>query len=242
LYENLKPHLCGAIKDCILEAFSQVASGERQSLPPSHTIVAEMSTTRRNVQFASHNEICAGWLYDGAGDQPAGTKGRPAIVLGHGIGAIKEMGLDRYSEVFSQAGYICLAFDYRYSGESSGKPRGLVDVSKQLQDWHSALDYIRSLPEVDPERVGIFGSSFGGGHVMQVGKNDTRVKAIISQCPFTNGLQSAMSAGISTAPFLMLLGIRDYLFGTDENPVRVALAAEPGGGELYLLLSPRIPV
>jgi dienelactone hydrolase len=145
------------------------------------------------------------------------------------------MGLDRYCSTFSNAGYICLAFDYRFSGESTGKPRSLVDVSKQLEDWHAALSYIRSLEEVDPDQVALFGSSFGGGHVMQIGKADTRVKAIIAQCPFTNGLRSAMCAGFSIAPSLMLLGIRDYLFGTDDDPVRVELTAEPGGGE-YLTI------
>lgn len=88
------------------------------------------------------------------------TKRYAAIVLGHGLGAIKEMGLQNYSQKFAEEGYLCLMFDYRHFGHSEGQPRQLLEISKQLEDWKSAVAYIRSRPDVDPEQVAIFGSSF----------------------------------------------------------------------------------
>ncbi len=88
------------------------------------------------------------------------------MILGHGLGAVKEMGLDRYASVFTELGIVCVAFDYRHFGESGGQPRQLLDIQLQLQDWEAAIDYTSKLEDVDSERIGIFGSSFGGGHVI----------------------------------------------------------------------------
>ena len=140
-------------------------------------------------------------------------------------------GLDKYCEAFSSVGYTCLAFDYRHHGGSTGKPRGLINVSKQLEDFHSAIAYVRSLPEVDPERVGIFGTSFGGGNVIQVASQDPRIKATISQCPFTNGFRSSLALGLTVSPFVLARALQDWVWGSDDKPVTIKLAGDPGTGE-----------
>ncbi len=182
--------------------------------------------------FASHGSRCAAWFY------PApSAKGQSAvIVLGHGLGGIKEMGLDAYAELFQRAGYACLAFDYRHFGASEGQPRQLLDIGKQRQDWHAAIAYARSREEVDPERVAIFGSSFGGGHVLEIAKADPRVKAVISQCPFTHGIASALCCGVTPTPWFVALAARDLLFGCrdgtkDGKMVTIPLVGKQGSGE-----------
>jgi dipeptidyl aminopeptidase/acylaminoacyl peptidase len=190
---------------------------------------------REDIQFASHGEILKGWLYPAKRRSSSSTSKGPAIVLAHGLGAVKEMRLDAYSERFQAQGYTCLVFDYRCNGESTGAPRGLVDVERQLEDWAIAIKYVRSLSTVDADRVGIFGSSFGGGNVIMVAARDPTIKAVISQCLFTSGYHSALTTGISVIPSLLLLGIRDYLFGTNSNPVTVPLVGVPGEGELLVL-------
>jgi dienelactone hydrolase len=183
---------------------------------------------RQNITIPFKGEHMAGWLYPSP-KFTAANKG-PAIVLGHGLGGTKELKLDVYADKFNQIGYTCVAFDYRCNGESTGLPRGLIDFAEQQKDWHAVLAYVRELDFVDPERVGIFGTSFGGGHVIQVGSADERLKAVIAQCPFTDGIRSAFTVGASAIPKLTAISMRDTLFGTDKHPVNVPLVGKPGEG------------
>jgi uncharacterized protein len=192
--------------------------------------------SRQDVTFDSHGTKCVAWYYPSPASSSQSQGQRvPAIVLGHGLGAVKEMGLDRYSEVFQSLGYATLAFDYRHFGGSEGLPRQLLDPWKQRQDWHAALAYIRSRPEIDADRIGIFGSSFGGGHVLEVAKADPQVKAVISQCPFTHGFASALCCGVLPLPSLLFRSIADMVAGTwdgnDKGIYKVPVAGKPGSGK-----------
>lgn len=185
-----------------------------------------ITETRTDVRFASGETTCAAWLYtpEGAGDAP-----RPAVVLGHGLGAVKEMGLDAYARRFAAAGYVALAFDYRHFGASGGEPRQLLDPARQLEDWAAALAYVRARPEVDADRVAIFGSSFGGGHAIVMAARDPRVAAAIAQCPFTLGIRSAMTIDPKGTVGVAVRALGDVaarLLG--RPPVTVALAGAPG--------------
>jgi cephalosporin-C deacetylase-like acetyl esterase len=185
---------------------------------------------RENIKIPFLGEQMAGWLYPSTKYNSA-NKG-PAIVLGHGLGGTKELKLDVFADEFNQLGYTCVAFDYRCNGESTGLPRALVDFEEQQKDWHAVLAYVRNLEMVDPEQVGIFGTSFGGGHVIQVGATDKRLKAVIAQCPFTDGMSSAFTVGLTSIPKLFAAGMRDTLFGSKEKPVTVPLVGKPGEGTL----------
>jgi len=185
---------------------------------------------RTNIRIPFMGEEMAGWLYPSP-KYSASNKG-PAMLLAHGLGATKELKLDVFADEYNQMGYTCVVFDYRCNGESTGLPRALIDFAEQQKDWHAAIEWTRNLEMVDPERVGIFGTSFAGGHVIQVAAHDHRLKAVISQCPFTDGLSSAFTTGVTTLPSLLALGIRDTLFGTDKEPVTVRLVGSPGEASL----------
>lgn len=204
-------------------------------------VASAHSFVRENVKFASGKDFCAAWVYrptatplplQGAVDAPAQTAKYPAMVLGHGLGGIKEMGLDRYAASFASLGIVCICFDYRYFGESGGEPRQLLDINSQLEDWSNAIDYTSRLEDVDNHRVGIFGSSFGGGHVITLAARDKRIKAVISQCPFTSGLHSSRTVGLLPLIKLGFWGLCD-LFSRGNNIVPVALAGNPGDSESY---------
>jgi pimeloyl-ACP methyl ester carboxylesterase len=183
---------------------------------------------RQDVRFASGESECAAWLY-----LPPRPGPGPAIVLGHGLGAVKEMRLDAYAERFAAAGFACLLFDYRHFGASGGEPRQLLDVDRQLEDWAAALRFARGLDAVDPDRVGIFGSSFGGGHVIVTAARDPRVAAVVAQCPFTDGLASSLTLPPASALKVGALAARDLLGSRlGAAPVRVALAGRPGEAAL----------
>ncbi|TLG15639.1 alpha/beta hydrolase [Nocardia cyriacigeorgica] len=186
--------------------------------------------TRSDVTFASGGETCAGWLYEphGATSAPG-----PIIVLAHGLGGVKEMRLDAFAERFAAAGYRCLVFDYRHFGASSGEPRQLLDIGRQLEDWRSAIAYARSLEGVDPERVVIWGTSFGGGHVIRTAARDQRLAAVIAQCPFTDGLASSLAIPPMTSAKVTARALRDRL-GTrrDRDPIMVPTYGPPGSTAL----------
>ena len=91
-----------------------------------------------------------------------------------------------------------LLFDCRHFGASGGEPRELLDIARQHADFRCALAYGRGLDWVDPERVWLFGGSFSGGHVLAVGADEGRVAAIVSQCPFMDGLATLPAFGLKT--------------------------------------------
>ena len=143
---------------------------------------------RRDIEFHSEGVICRGWLYTPDGRS---TEQRvPTIVMAHGFSAVKEMRLDRFAEAFATAGMASLVFDYRGAGTSDGGPRQDIDPFAQIADYRNAISYARTLPEVDPERIGIWGSSYSGGHVLVVAALDRRVKAVVSQVPLIDAWES----------------------------------------------------
>lgn len=190
------------------------------------------TSNRRTIKIASHGEELDAWVYAAKGVSKGSRS--PAILMAHGLGGVKIMRLDAFCERFSQAGFVTIAFDYRYFGESSGEPRGLIDIQKQQEDWDCAFEYVQTqMLEVDPDRIGLFGTSFSGGHVIQqAAKHGNKVKATVSQCPFTDGLASALQVKPSTIPTLFFRGIRDQIFRSNINPIRIPLVGEPGNAAL----------
>lgn len=187
---------------------------------------------RLDVRFASNGLQCSAWLY-----LPKGTKPAPVIVMAHGLGSVKGMRLDAFAERFCEAGYACLVFDYRHFGDSEGHPRQLLDVEKQLQDWKAAIAYARSRNDVDTRQVILWGTSFSGGHVLATAADDPSLAAVISQCPFTDGLASSMAMSPVTSLKVTALAVRDQIAAwLGRAPVMVASAGQPG--ETALMSAP----
>jgi hypothetical protein len=136
-----------------------------------------MTAPRQDVTFRSHGLTCAAWWY--APPKPNAA----AVVMSHGLTAVKEMYLDRYAAAFQRAGLGVLVFDYRYLGGSEGTPRSRIVPHEQHEDIRAALNWVAKRPEIDPARIGLWGSSFSGGHALFVGALDPRVKAIVAQVP-----------------------------------------------------------
>lgn len=180
--------------------------------------------TRQDIRFDSGETYCSAWLY-----LPVGVEKPPIVVLGHGLGAVREMRLDAFSERFAAAGIATLAFTYRYFGDSGGHPRQLMSVKRQLADWDAALDFVKGCADVDGRRVAVWGSSFGGGHAITVASRHPELLAAISQCPFTDGLASAAALGVKGSLQVAPVLLRDFaakLLG--RPPVMVPIAAAPG--------------
>ena len=139
--------------------------------------------TRRDIAFDAEGVTLRGWLYPAEGASgPAAT-----VVMAHGFSAVKEMYLDSFAEVFAAGGLNALVFDNRNFGASDGEPRQEIDPWAQVRDYRHAITYAGTLPEVDAKRIGIWGSSYSGGHVLVVGAIDRRVKAVVAQVPLISG-------------------------------------------------------
>lgn len=178
---------------------------------------------RSDITFKSGGSSCAGWCY-----LPVGTPRPPAVVLGHGLGATREMRLDAYAERFAAAGFAVIVFTYRHFGDSGAAPRQMVSVRHQLADWDAALAYTRNRDDVDGNRIAIWGSSFGGGLVISVAAKHPEVRAIVSQCPFTDGVVSAMALGAGPAVKMLPLVVRDVFAAVRRaTPVTVPIAGPP---------------
>ncbi|MBN3786590.1 alpha/beta hydrolase [Burkholderia sp. Ac-20353] len=145
---------------------------------------------RQNVELLSEGVRLRGWFYLPARPPRAGRC--PAIVMAHGYSAVKEQYLDRYAEVFASEGFAVLVYDHRNFGDSEGMPRQEVDPALQKRGYRDAISYVSTRPEVDAARIGIWGSSFSGGHVLEIAAIDRRVKCVVSQVPQISGYQSAL--------------------------------------------------
>ena len=139
--------------------------------------------SRRDIEFDAEGVTLRGWFYPAEGV----SNSAPVVVMAHGFSAVKEMYLDSFAEVFAAAGLNALVFDNRTFGASDGEPRQEIDPWAQVRDYRHAITYASTLPDVDASRIGIWGSSYSGGHVLVVAAIDRRVKAAVSQVPLISG-------------------------------------------------------
>ncbi|UQO36978.1 alpha/beta hydrolase [Burkholderia cepacia] len=147
--------------------------------------------TRHDIEFLSEAATLRGWYYEPA-RRIAGTQAYPAIVMAHGFSGVKEQYLDRYAEVFAAGGFGVLLYDHRNFGASDGYPRQEIDPVQQKRGYRDAISYLLTRPDVDAARIGIWGTSYSGGHVLEVAAIDRRVKCVVSQVPTISGYQSAL--------------------------------------------------
>ena len=174
--------------------------------------------------FVSRGDRCAADLF-----LPDGVERPPVVVMGHGLAALRTFGLEPYARRFVDAGMAVLRFDYRGFGDSQGTPRQLVDHRRHLQDWAAAVEHVRALPEVDGARVGLWGSSYGGGHVLRTAARDVRVAAAVVQVPFVDGLATLRHLPARDALVLVPHAVRDMVrMLTRGTPHTVPVVARPG--------------
>ena len=108
----------------------------------------------------------------------------PGVVMAHGFSAVRTMALPEYAEAFATAGLAVLAYDHRNLGDSDGEPRQEINPWAQARDLRHALTWLAERPEVDADRLGLWGSSFSGGEAIVVAAVDRRVKAVVANVPW----------------------------------------------------------
>jgi cephalosporin-C deacetylase-like acetyl esterase len=145
-------------------------------------------TERENVEFeAEHGVKLRGWLLS-----PEGSGPHAAITMAHGYAGVKEHGLERFAGAFAEDGFVVLVHDHRGFGASDGEPRQDVDPWRQIADWRRAISFLESRPEVDPRRIGLWGTSYAGGHAIVLGATDRRLRCVVAQVPTISGYEQAL--------------------------------------------------
>lgn len=120
------------------------------------------------------------------------SAGAPVIVMSHGFGVVKDMTLNHVGQDFAEAGFNCLLYDHRCLGISDGFPRDHVDPWQQVSDCRDVVTFACNLPGADGSRVGIWGTSYSGGHALVIGATDRRVRAVVAQGATISGSRNAL--------------------------------------------------
>src|SRR3954451_12142340 len=181
-----------------------------------------------DIAFDADGATLRGWLF--RPESPAGDA--PVVVMAHGYNCLKEFYLDRYAQALADRGMVVLAYDHRNFGASDGEPRQELDPWLQVRDYRNAITFAQTLDGVDGDRVGIWGSSYAGGHVLVVGAIDRRVGCVVAQVPTISGWESTLRR----TPPQALAGQRQA-FDADRRerfrgnpPKTVPMVVDPEGG------------
>lgn len=140
---------------------------------------------RLDVEFQPEGETVRGWLF--VGDE---NRRSPAVVLAGGWCYVREIAMPVYAQAFAKAGINALVFDYRNLGVSDGDDRQHLDPLAQIRDYQNALSFLERHELVDPDRLGVWGISYSGGHAFILAATDPRVRAIVSQIPVVDGYEN----------------------------------------------------
>jgi fermentation-respiration switch protein FrsA (DUF1100 family) len=203
---------------------------------------------RKDVTFRVKETALSGWLY-----LPSNMSAPVAcVIMGHGFGGTKDMLLESYAIRFVEAGMAVLTFDYRHFGESEGTPRQLFMISYQLEDYSAAIEYARSLKEIDPDRIALWGTSASGGYGLIIASKDKKIACVVGQCSALDTEEDAKLAlkreGIRFFLRLFMHAQRDMgrsRFGLSPHeipivgkPGTLAMVTAPGAFEGYSKLIP----
>ena len=184
----------------------------------NHAVIAD-------VRIPCHGEQLAAYVY-----RPSATQGdAPCVVMASGFSGTRDDGLPGYAAAFRDAGFVVVVFDYRHFGASTGEPRQLINIARQLDDYRAVIGWARDLDGVDPERTVLWGSSYSGGHVLALAAADPRFAAVIAQAPYTDSIATLTCVPPRNIGRFAVEALRDQLGAWLGRPPRlVPIFGAPG--------------
>jgi fermentation-respiration switch protein FrsA (DUF1100 family) len=187
---------------------------------------------REDVEFAVEGDVTLrGWLF-----VPEGPGPYPGVTMAHGYAGVREHGLERFARVFAEAGFVVLVHDHRGFGHSDGEPRYDIDPWRQIADWRRAISYLENRPEVDPHRIGLWGTSYAGGHAIVLGATDRRLRAVVAQVPTISGYRQSLRRVAPDQVHALEASFIDddrRQFGGEPPATQAVVSADPGVPAAY---------
>jgi cephalosporin-C deacetylase-like acetyl esterase len=183
---------------------------------------------REDVEFEAGGGVTLrGWLF-----VPDGPGPHPAITMAHGYAGVREHGLEPFARAFADDGFVVVLHDHRGFGASDGEPRQDVDPWRQIADWRRAISFLESRPEVDARRIGLWGTSYAGGHAIVLGATDRRLRCVVAQVPTISGYEQALRRIAPDA-----VAALEDAFAEDE---RAQARGEPPGYQALVSADPAV--
>lgn len=182
---------------------------------------SHVTTLTSSSHFQSNHAKCAATLH-----LPEGPGPFPAILMVHGWGGVQDALTLPFYSPFKQAGFAVMTFDYPGWGASEGTIRNVINPWHRERDVENALEHLRAQPQIDAGRIVLWGTSFGGGHVVKVAARHAELLGAIAQVPMLDGM-----AAVKAVPFPRLIrfgwaAIRDLFRG--KRPIYLPVVAPEG--------------
>ncbi|MFW2023560.1 alpha/beta hydrolase [Acinetobacter baumannii] len=133
------------------------------------------------------------------------------IIMAHGFAGLRQFKLIQYAQRFAQAGYAVILFDYRYWGGSTGKPREMISINSQLEDWKTMIQYASTCKFIDNRRIVLWGTSLSGGYALSLASELKNIQAIMVQIPYVDGAETAKLYPLQRYPQALKLSSQDYM-------------------------------
>ncbi|MFK7254502.1 alpha/beta hydrolase [Acinetobacter baumannii] len=133
------------------------------------------------------------------------------IIMAHGFAGLRQFKLIQYAQRFAQAGYAVILFDYRYWGGSTGKPREMISINSQLEDWKTMVQYASTCKFIDNRRIVLGGTSLSGGYALSLASELKNIQAIMVQIPYVDGAETAKLYPLQRYPQALKLSSQDYM-------------------------------
>lgn len=181
-----------------------------------------MTTQISSSHFLSNDIRCAATLH-----LPAGSGPFPAILMVHGWGGVQDALTLPFYAPFNQAGFAVMTFDYAGWGKSGGVPRNVINPWHRERDVENALQHLCSQPQVDPRRIVLWGTSFGGGHVVKTAARHPELLGAIAQVPMLDGMAAVKAVPPLRLARFGLSALTDLRPGR-KDPVYIPVVAAQG--------------
>lgn len=142
---------------------------------------------------------------------PKNIEKPPVIIMAHGFAALRQFKLVQFAKKFARAGYAVVLFDYRYWGGSTGRPRELVSLKAQLDDWRTMIAHLSERQSIDAESMILWGTGLSGGYVLSLASSLKNIKAVIAQVPYVDGAASVKNYPLQQLSKALKISTQDYM-------------------------------
>jgi len=160
---------------------------------------------------------------------PKNIERPPVILMAPEFASLRHFKLAQFAKRFARAGYAVVLFDYRYWGGSTGRPRELISLDLQLEDWRMMIAHLSARKSIDTTKIILWGTGLSGGYVLRLAATLNNIHAVIAQVPFVDGNEYAKSYPIQYMAKALKRSSQDYMSAKIAMPSKKLAVVDPNG-------------